>query len=86
MDLAQPVDQIVIEPRQVRRFEIGVDSLRPERVEQGLHHVVGHRTEEIRDRFGHVEARITARGERMQDKSLDELDAEWRAVKAGEAR
>jgi hypothetical protein len=33
-----------------------------------------------------VEARITARGERMQDKSLDELDAEWRAVKAGEAR
>jgi len=42
--------------------------------------------DKFRDRFGHVEARITARGERMQDKSLDELDAEWRAVKAGEAR
>ena len=42
--------------------------------------------DKFRDRFGHVEARITERGERMQDKSLDELDAEWRAVKAGEAR
>ncbi len=42
--------------------------------------------DKFRDRFGHVEARIAARGERMQDKSLDELDAEWRAVKAGEAR
>jgi len=42
--------------------------------------------DKFRDRFGHVEARITARGERMQDKSLDELDAEWRAVKAGEPR
>ena len=42
--------------------------------------------DKFRDRFGHVEARITARGERMQDKSLDELDAEWRAVKAGETR
>jgi MazG family protein len=42
--------------------------------------------DKFRDRFGHVEARITGRGERMQDKSLDELDAEWRAVKAGETR
>src|SRR4029079_127601 len=42
--------------------------------------------DKFRDRFGHVEARITGRGERMQDKSLDELDAEWRAVKAGEPR
>jgi nucleoside triphosphate diphosphatase len=42
--------------------------------------------DKFRDRFGEVELRITGRGERMQDKSLDELDAEWRAVKAGETR
>ncbi len=42
--------------------------------------------DKFRDRFGQVEARVTDRGERLQDKSLDELDAEWRAVKAGETR
>jgi MazG family protein len=42
--------------------------------------------DKFRDRFGAVEARVNGRGERMQDKSLDELDAEWRAVKAGETR
>lgn len=42
--------------------------------------------DKFRDRFGAVEARITGRGERMQDKTLDELDAEWRAVKAGQPR
>lgn len=42
--------------------------------------------DKFRDRFGEVEARVNGRGERMQDKSLDELDAEWRAVKAGETR
>jgi MazG family protein len=40
--------------------------------------------DKFRDRFGEVEARITGRGERLQDKTLDELDAEWRAVKARE--
>src|SRR5262249_35737105 len=40
--------------------------------------------DKFRDRFGQLEARITVRGERLQDKSLDELDAEWRAVKAAE--
>jgi MazG family protein len=42
--------------------------------------------DKFRDRFGAVEDRVTGRGERMQDKSLDQLDAEWRAVKAGETR
>ena len=42
--------------------------------------------DKFRDRFGEVEARVTGRGERLQDKTLDELDAEWRAVKAAETR
>jgi MazG family protein len=42
--------------------------------------------DKFRDRFGEVEARVTGRGERLQDKTLDELDAEWRAVKARETR
>ena len=42
--------------------------------------------DKFRDRFGAVEARITGRGERLQDKTLDELDAEWREVKAREGQ
>jgi MazG family protein len=42
--------------------------------------------DKFRDRFGAVEACVTNRGERLQDKTLDELDAEWRAVKARETR
>ena len=40
--------------------------------------------DKFRRRFTEVESRITRRGERLQDKSLDELDAEWRAVKEHE--
>ncbi len=42
--------------------------------------------DKFRARFGAVEASVLGRGERMQDKSLDELEAEWQAVKATEGR
>lgn len=35
-------------------------------------------------RFKGIESRLAARGERAEDKTLDELDAEWNAVKAAE--
>ena len=37
--------------------------------------------DKFRKRFTAIEARITSRGERMQDLSLDELEAEWQEVK-----
>jgi MazG family protein len=37
--------------------------------------------EKFAARFTAVEQRITRRGERLQDKTLDELEAEWQAVK-----
>ena len=40
--------------------------------------------DKFRARFGAVEARVTGRGERLQDKSLEELEAEWQEVKRGE--
>lgn len=38
--------------------------------------------DKFRVRFTEVEQRIEARGERLQDKTLEELEAEWQAVKA----
>ncbi len=35
-------------------------------------------------RFGAVEARVTGRGERLHDKSLEQLEAEWQEVKRSE--
>ena len=43
----------VVEPGQVRRLEVGVDPLRPQRVDQRLDHRVGHRPEQVGDRLGH---------------------------------
>jgi nucleoside triphosphate diphosphatase len=40
--------------------------------------------DKFRRRFTEVETHVTERGERLQDKTLGELDAEWRAVKARE--
>ena len=37
--------------------------------------------DKFRERFTAVEHRIEARGERLQDKTLEELEAEWQAVK-----
>ena len=37
--------------------------------------------DKFRERFTAVEHRIEARGERLQEKSLEELEAEWQAVK-----
>lgn len=37
--------------------------------------------DKFRERFTAVEARVEARGERLQDKSLEELEVEWQAVK-----
>lgn len=42
--------------------------------------------DKFRERFTAVETRIEARGERLQDKSLDELETEWQAVKDGGSR
>ena len=42
--------------------------------------------DKFRARFGAVEARVIGRGERLQDKSLEQLEAEWQAVKATEGR
>ncbi len=36
----------------------------------------------FRERFTEVEGRVEARGERLQDKTLEELEAEWQGVKA----
>jgi len=36
----------------------------------------------FRERFTEVERRVEARGERLQDKTIEELEAEWQAVKA----
>ena len=38
--------------------------------------------DKFRVRFTEVEQRIEARGERLQDKTLEQLEAEWQAVKA----
>ena len=35
----------------------------------------------FRERFTEVERRVEGRGERLQDKTLEELEAEWQAVK-----
>ncbi len=43
--------------REVRRLEVGADPLRPERVDQRLHHRVRHRAEQIRDRLGDLAER-----------------------------
>jgi ATP diphosphatase len=40
--------------------------------------------DKFRERFTAVEQRIEARGERLQEKSLEELEAEWQAVKRRE--
>jgi MazG family protein len=37
--------------------------------------------DKFRDRFTAVEQRIEARGERLQDKTLEELEVEWQTVK-----
>jgi nucleoside triphosphate diphosphatase len=37
--------------------------------------------DKFRERFTAVEQQITARGERLQEKSLEELEAEWQGVK-----
>ena len=37
--------------------------------------------DKFRERFTAVEHRVEARGERLQDKTLEELEAEWQAVK-----
>jgi MazG family protein len=37
----------------------------------------------FRTRFTEVERRVEARGERLQEKTLEELEAEWQAVKRG---
>jgi len=37
--------------------------------------------DKFRARFTALESRIVGRGEKLQDKTLDELEAEWRAVK-----
>ena len=39
--------------------------------------------DKFRERFTAVETRVESRGERLQDKSLEELEAEWQAVKKG---
>ncbi len=39
--------------------------------------------DKFRWRFTAIEARVTARGERMQDLSLDALEREWQEVKGG---
>jgi MazG family protein len=39
--------------------------------------------DKFRERFTAVEHRVEARGERLQDKSLEELEAEWQGVKQG---
>ena len=54
VELAEPVDQVVVEARQVGRLEVGLDSFRPERVEQGLDRLVGHRAQQIGDRVRHL--------------------------------
>ncbi len=41
--------------------------------------------DKFRERFTAVETRVESRGERLQDKTLEELEAEWQAVKALEA-
>ena len=41
--------------------------------------------DKFRERFTAVEHRVEARGERLQDKTLEELEAEWQAVKTREA-
>jgi MazG family protein len=40
----------------------------------------------FRERFTEVERRVEARGERLQDKNLEELEAEWQAVKQSQSR
>jgi len=40
--------------------------------------------DKFRERFTEVEQRIEARGERLQEKTLDELEAEWEDVKKRE--
>jgi len=40
--------------------------------------------DKFRERFTAVEHRVEARGERLQDKTLEELEAEWQAVKRRE--
>ena len=37
--------------------------------------------DKFRERFTAVEQRIEARGERLQEKTLEELEAEWQGVK-----
>jgi MazG family protein len=41
--------------------------------------------DKFRERFTAVETRVESRGERLQDKTLEELEAEWQAVKTQEA-
>lgn len=41
--------------------------------------------DKFRERFTEVERRVEARGERLQDRSLEELEAEWQAVKQSPA-
>ncbi len=51
MDRAQPFDEFVIESREIRRLEVGVDPLRPQRIEERLHHLIRHRAEQVGDRL-----------------------------------
>jgi tetrapyrrole methylase family protein/MazG family protein len=39
--------------------------------------------DKFRGRFEEMERRVTARGEKLRDKSLDELETEWQSVKNG---
>lgn len=41
--------------------------------------------DKFRERFTAVEQRVEARGERLQDKTLEELEREWQGVKHGHA-
>ena len=42
--------------------------------------------DKFRSRFSEVERRVTAAGQRMQEKSLDELEATWQDVKRSQSR
>ena len=51
---AGSVDEFVIDPGEVGRLEVGVRSFLPQRINQRLDHVVGHRAEQVRDRLRHL--------------------------------
>src|SRR5260221_3292491 len=53
VDLAELLDQLVVEPREVRRLEVRVDPTLPQGIDQRLDHAVGHGSEQIGDRLGY---------------------------------